>query len=198
MKNLFLTLIFLGVATYSIAQDITKEEAKALKAELKSWTKDLGGFKKFKEDKAIAESKASSLQTEVESWQKKARERENDLKDCRMQLDAKDAKIIELQSASNNATKGGIPPQGVVFTVQIGAYKDIDLQKNGLVTSDNLNTAKDGDLNKYMVGIFDNYEQANMLRNYLKKMGVRDAWVVSFKDGARVDIKTVTGGKGVQ
>ena len=37
-------------------------------------------------------------------------------------------------------------------------------------------------------------EEADTFKKYLREMGVKDAWIVSFKDGQRVPIKDVLEG----
>ena len=76
---------------------------------------------------------------------------------------------------------------GVVFKVQVGAFRKIDLAKYA-------ETAKDFDqegneLRKYIIGNFRNYDDANILKRYLREMGVSDAWIVPYRDGKRVSFE---------
>ena len=52
---------------------------------------------------------------------------------------------------------------------------------------------KDG-LQKFTIGVFRDYWEADTFKKYLREMGVKDAWVVSYKDGVRVPIKEVLEG----
>ena len=47
------------------------------------------------------------------------------------------------------------------------------------------------ELRKYVIGNFRNYEDANVLKRYLREMGVEDAWIVPYRDGKRVPLKDV-------
>jgi len=49
-------------------------------------------------------------------------------------------------------------------------------------------------LQKISVGFFRDYWEADTLKKYLREMGVKDAWIVPFKDGKRVPIKDVLEG----
>ena len=91
--------------------------------------------------------------------------------------------------ASHNASANG-----VVFKVQIGAFKNKALEK---YFNNNKNFSGDVDSDgtkKYTLGHFIEYWEADNFKRYLREMGVADAWIVAYKDGQRVDIKDVLEG----
>ncbi len=47
---------------------------------------------------------------------------------------------------------------------------------------------------RYTIGVFRDYWEADKFKKYMREMGVKDAWIVPFKDGARVEIKDVLEG----
>jgi hypothetical protein len=49
-------------------------------------------------------------------------------------------------------------------------------------------------MQKVTLGNFRDYWEADKFKKYLRDMGVKDAWIVPFKDGQRVDIKEVLEG----
>ena len=83
--------------------------------------------------------------------------------------------------------------KGVIFKVQLSADKDLDL--SDVLVDDshhkNLEQEKAAGLNKYTIGHFRNYWEADKLKKGLRKMGVRWAWIVPYKDGKRVLLKEV-------
>lgn len=84
--------------------------------------------------------------------------------------------------------------KGVIFKVQIGAFKNKDLSK---YFENNKNFSGDVDpdgLKKYTLGYFDDYWQADTFKKYLREMGVKDAWIVPYKNGQRVKIRDVLEG----
>lgn len=91
-----------------------------------------------------------------------------------------------------NGQQRGASLDGVVFKVQIGAYKERDLSDvlEGSHTPE-FEQEKEGDLNKYTIGYFRDYKKANRFKKELRAMGVKDAWIVPFKDGKRVPLKDV-------
>ena len=78
---------------------------------------------------------------------------------------------------------------GVWFRVQIGAYGDRRISED-LQTTDQMALEGD-DVQKVALGRFRNYDDAKALQTHLKDIGLKDAWVVSYKDGERVPIESV-------
>ncbi len=87
--------------------------------------------------------------------------------------------------------------QGVVFTVQIGAYKQKDLTKilqedaNYANNKANFQHTKEDNFNKYTIFYFKKYANANKFKKEIRSMGVKDAWIVPLKNGKRVPLKEV-------
>lgn len=79
---------------------------------------------------------------------------------------------------------------GVVFKVQIGAFKERSMSED-LEASVNLGIDQQDSLLQVVVGQFRDYHQADTLKKHLRAMGVKDAYIVPFKDGERVLLKTV-------
>ena len=116
----------------------------------------------------------------------------------------KNKKLEEQVSSPGGEEEGGVPKkvekarkkydQGVVFKVQIGAFRNKDLTKY-FDNNPNFSGEVDEDgQKKYTLGYFTDYWEANNFKKYLRKMAVKDAWIVSYKDGERVPIKDVLEG----
>ena len=85
-------------------------------------------------------------------------------------------------------------PDGVVFKVQIGAFRNKDLTK---YFENNKNFSGDVDADgtkKYTLGYFGDYWEGDRFKKYLREMGVKDAWIVPYKAGKRLNIKDVLEG----
>jgi hypothetical protein len=76
---------------------------------------------------------------------------------------------------------------GTWFRVQIGAYEHEQLDPTQLNT-DKL-SVEAGALQRIVLGRYRNYEEAKQLRDSLRKLGLKDAWIVSYRDGKRVSIE---------
>ena len=115
-----------------------------------------------------------------------------DLKDNSYRLEQKlrSARSTLQQVSQQDAACPEAMKAGVVFKVQIGAFEKIDLPEN-LDTSVNLSKEQKGDLNKYVVGQFREYQKADRLKEELRNMGVKEAWIVPYRDGKRVPLEDV-------
>lgn len=83
--------------------------------------------------------------------------------------------------------------RGLVFKVQIGAYKKRDLSNilEGGKSQEAFEQKRSGDVNEYTLGHFRDYWKANQFKKELRAMGLKDAWVVAFKDGKRTPLQDV-------
>jgi len=80
-------------------------------------------------------------------------------------------------------------PEGLVFKVQIGAFNSPVKTDafNGLspVSAEKLEGSK---YYRYFVGMFYSEPAANMVRDYVRPMGYKDAFVVAFYNGKRITL----------
>lgn len=80
--------------------------------------------------------------------------------------------------------------EGVVFKVQLAAFDDFDLRGLSENGSDLKIIDQDGYI-KYVLGQFRDYNMADQFKKKLRKIGVKEAWIVPYKDGQRVALKDV-------
>ncbi len=78
--------------------------------------------------------------------------------------------------------------QGLWYLVQIGAYKNLDLRmfEQGAM---NFRIASDDSLVKYTLGSFRDLGEAEQFLESVRKMGIRDAFLLAYRDGSRVTIE---------
>ena len=201
MKNKF--LIFLCLAVFSLSTtsyaQLSKSEKKEWKKKAKEFAKNPESLKQMTEDKESADSEVASLNQKVTTLQssmsnKDARisELEDQLSQSRAQLTASRAEIAQMKESP--VVNSMDYSKGIVFKVQIGAFKNKDLSKY-FENNENFGgeTGEDG-AQRLTIGIFRDYWEADTFKKYMREMGVKDAWIVPFKDGQRVDIKDVLEG----
>ncbi len=88
--------------------------------------------------------------------------------------------------------RGELPTKGIYFTVQVGAYTYDNYQFIARkAAGEEVITEKSGGLNKYLIGLFKDYDQAARLKNKLLNIGMPEAWVVAYRDGIRVPANSV-------
>jgi len=203
-----LTLLFGVILTTAVfgqeldLRPLTKKEKKEWRKRKKAMSSE--EFRKLVEENtalkvniASAESEADALQTQISVKDVQLIELENQLKDL---LAQQEATLIELENLrARQGSARAIDPNvansedwsvGIVFKVQVGAFRKIDLDKYAK-TGENFDQEDIEDLRKYILGNFRNYEDANVLKRYLREMGVLDAWIVPYKDNRRVPLKEV-------
>lgn len=182
---------FLLSATMVSAQ--SKEEKQRLKEEKKREKKELKILKKMdprqiKAMKVGLEKKISelevctasrdSLSNAVYALQTKITEQETEIQESAGKANAK-GKVGG--SKSGNSI---VPKKGIIFTVQLGAYKEFNISEK--MGTGGLQLDEDEGMSKYLLGTFKSLDKAEAFRNEIARMGIKDAWVVAFRDGKRI------------
>ena len=155
-------------------------------------------FKELVDGKESAEADVADLETEVSSLNEENSRLQQELNNLKAQLDeakASTASVVETATESESSSEESmeatstVSMDGLLFKVQVGAYKGIDLRKYFDNYKNFSGEVGDDGVLKYTLGVFTDYWEADQFKKYLREMGVKDAWVVSYKDGARIPIK---------
>ncbi len=175
------------------------------KKEKKEWKKRIKKlepeqYKQLLDENKSLKGQVTSLKTELGNIDDRIAEKDQQILTYQSQVGDLREELSRLQNskpAENVATTntgGSIDEnRGVVFKVQLGAFaKKEDLSKYD--NSPNFSAENKDGLQKFTVGVFREYRDADTFKKYLREMGVKDAWVVSYKDGARVPMKDVLEG----
>src|SRR5687767_12111619 len=196
---LIFCLAFIFSASLSFAQ-LSKAEKKEWKKKAKEYSKNPANLKQLLEEKDAADAQVSSLNQKVTELQslmsdKDARlaELEDQLAQTRAQLTTANAELTQLKESPAPVNAMDFS-KGVVFKVQIGAFKNKDLAKYFENNPNFGGEVKEGEPQKITIGIFRDYWEADTFKKYLREMGVKDAWIVPYRDGQRVEIKDVLEG----
>ena len=170
------------------------------KQEIKEWKSKLKATDPMEFKKMVEKSK------EVGALEKENYKLQNEVTNLRTENEDRDQRIVKLESELKDKpqeSSGSAPVKkssgssyqepdygnGVIFKVQIGAFRKKNLTKY-LKKHKNFSGEVDEDgLMKYTLGVFDDYWEANKFKKYLREMGVKDAWIVSYKGKERIDIK---------
>lgn len=203
MKKLtaILTLVLVGAfITTSFAQ-LSKDEAKEWKNKAKEYKRNPEALKNLVEEHQSLQSQVNSMKSEVNALQSrisdkdaKITELQDELTQLRSDLAAAKAEARKAKETKPaEPASGGEMVDGVVFKVQIGAFRNKDLSKY-FDNNPNFGGETTDDMQKITLGQFRDYWEADTFKKYLREMGVKDAWIVPYKDGQRVDIKDVLEG----
>jgi len=196
---LCLALIFSGTTVFA---QLSKAEKKEWKKKAKEFKKNPAALKQLNDDKQVADNNVTDLSGQVKTLQStvsdknaKIAELEDQISRMRSELNSAKAELAQLKA------QPVINPmdfsKGVVFKVQVGAFKNKDLSKYFDNNPNFGGEAADKDKaepQKITIGIFRDYWEADTFKKYMREMGVKDAWIVPYKDGVRVEIKDVLEG----
>jgi hypothetical protein len=190
MRNTsFAIAICLCVLTGSaFGQKLTKDQKKEAKEIKKQMSEmDPFEFKKIMEEHSSMKAEMGTLNDKVTSLQQEVASKEAELQTAQAQLQEASAK----KAAAQEATPSTVSSKGVVFKVQIGAFKNKNLEKY-IRNNPNFSGETDSDgTKKYTLGYFRDYWEADHFKKYIREMGVKDAWIVPYRDGERVALKDV-------
>lgn len=199
---ILLSLLFCFCLIVPAKAQLSRKEKKEWKKQMKRL--EVEEFKNLVEEKQQLEDQVNSLNGQVNSLQSQMNQKNQEvekaqsaLKDGQNQLEEAKATLTKLQqddsmdiSRQTNSTRVA---KGVAFKVQIGAFRNKELSKYFDKTG-SFDGEVDNSLERYTLGIFQDYWEADKFKKYLRDMGVKDAWVVAYKDGQRVPLKDVLEG----
>ena len=200
MKKILTVLsivLTLTLAFQSATAQLSKQEQKEYKKRIKSLTAEQ--YKALLEENKSMRSQLTSLKKETAGVDDKLKEKDDQIADYQDQISSMRSELAAAKrKAASSEDEGAmsrsvVPAKGVVFKVQIGAFKQKDLKK---FAQDNPSFEVDDENGtlRYTVGMFRDYWEADTFKKYLREMGVKGAWIVAYKDGQRVDIKDVLEG----
>lgn len=207
MKYLYIIVLALFTLTAAteavVAQELSKKERKRLKKEQKQQLKQLkkmsaADFQKDREAQKELKEKAGSLQSDISRLQTQLDNKDSEVKQLQDQTRRLEEQLQQAKAAlaENNQVEQNVPianayDKGLVFRVQIGAFRDKRLEQY-LNTSEDFKGEDDAQgFQKYTLGNFRDYWESDKFKKYLRAMGVRDAWIVPYSDGIRVPLKDV-------
>lgn len=198
--------LFLAPLTSAQAQGLSKSEKKAWKKRFKKMSVE--AFKAMMDEYDALKEETGTLKREVNALTKANVATQE-------QIDAAVKNIENIGGGGSGGSVAGAEgtsaaqdfSKGLVFRVQIGAFSSKDLMgyvKNELPCNctdskmlmnyekQRFKPEEDQGMNKYMVGTFRDYWEADLFKNYLCEMGVQGAFIVAYKDNRRIpDIKDV-------
>lgn len=199
--------------------------AQMSKAEIKEWKvkmKELGptGLKDLVDENDGNKVKVTNLEARVTNLEQEKGDLAQEVKDLKDALARKEAEAkaaaeavaavatptenaensenVETTETTSTSSDGNMKApiqKGVVFKVQIGAFKTVDITKYFNRNKNFSGEVDEDGTMKYTLGVFPDYWEADAFKKYLRAMGVKDAWIVAYKNGKRANIKDVLEGQ---
>ena len=201
--TLVFILAFVFTSTHSYAQELSKDEIRAIKAELKKYKKDPASFQTLKDEHRLYRKQKEDLERQMNAMRANQGQetdmlsrKEQEVTDLNNQLVSAQATSQRLESQLASRPTETLPPpvikddfmSGLVFRVQIGAYRKTAAPGQSASTDQMTIESSDG-MQKILIGNFRTHDEAKELSEYFKRIGLKDAWVVPYRDGQRITLK---------
>jgi hypothetical protein len=184
-------LLILGIAPSMVSAQ-TKAEKKKLKKELRTYRKmkpmEIRNMKMNYESK-LKDKKQQDLR--IKNLQRTADSLQNIVNANNARLSQLEAQLIAAQSAAANAKPIGA--KGYYYRVQLGAYKQYNI-KSKTGGDESFSAETENEMNKLTLGLFYTLAEADQFKEDVRRMGIKDAYVVPFKDGKRITHKEAAEG----
>lgn len=152
-----------------------KKNPKAAKAQIDNLTNQLGNARTTN---MLLQEENNKLKKQVDSLSQLSAE----IQRLRDEIAQKD-KVIQ-DKANEIAELKRTIPAGRVYRVQIGAFVKFKPSADPLFAQTFMAESKD-EMNRYTIGMFREEDNAELFRQDIMKMGIKDAWIVAYNDGIR-------------
>lgn len=152
-----------------------KKNPRAAKAQIDNLTNQLGNARTTN---MLLQEENNKLKKQIDSLSQLSSE----IQRLRDEISQKD-KVIQDKSNEIAELKRTIPP-GRVYRVQIGAFIKFKPSADPLFAQHFMAESKD-EMNRYTIGMFREEDNAELFRQDIMKMGIKDAWIVAYNDGIR-------------
>lgn len=133
----------------------------------------------------------SNLQSQTTSTQGNYQTARNEIAELRRQLDESRAQLNTAKAALANRDEVATDQamvSGVIFRVQLGAFAQNKVDGD-LATGDALDLNDQNGLQKVVIAQYRTYTNAQKLRDKLRNMGAKDAFIVAYQDGVRIETR---------
>jgi len=202
---LFSFILLLGISscakkTTAAATDVGGRDWAALAANYK---KNPDALRQFVENCEVTESQLATTRQQLNQYRTQSGAADQELTTARTNLAAAQTEADQLRQQLSVAEQALLVAQqqqqqdevdtdqaavaGVIFQVQLGAYAQNTVDPN-LSTGNALELQNQNGLLKVVVSQFRTYANAAKLRDRLKQMGVKDAFIVAKNDGVRISV----------
>lgn len=197
-----LALLFLA-APLAAQTELSKEDVKIWKARAQEYRRNLPALKNLVEERDDYESQVNSLRQEVNDLTAQLSMKDRQLTAFEEQQALLNQRVLDAENAvaqptttttvaqpSSPVYQGSAPSiSGTIFRVQLGAFRTNRVDSD-LATGSNMVLSETADgMQKVIVGEFRTYDSARRLRDKMRQIGVKGAFVVATQDGQPIDVK---------
>ena len=218
MQKIFILVISLCLLPMGCSKKTTTtgeggdgESSVDWRQQARDYVRDPDALRRLVEDGEANERRANQLDREVTGLRTSSataatnlQQAQTELASLRSQLSAAQERATNAEAALAAANEANeldtdAVVDGIIFQVQLGAFAQPDNQMDDeMQTGDGMELEDQNGMQKVVVSQFRSYESARRLRDRLRQMGVRDAFVVAKRDGERINIQEALEATGQQ
>ncbi|THH37864.1 coiled-coil domain-containing protein [Neolewinella litorea] len=200
MQQLSFLLLFSAVLLVGCSPKVAPvigEDGTDWNARAAEYRENPAALRDFVEDCERSQSELTGMRQQLTSYESEAGDLQNQLSTAEASAEQAYQEIQQLRQQISTLEANQRPdevitdqPQvkGVIFQVQLGAYAQNRVDPD-MATGDALDLTDQNGLQKVVVSRFRTYQNAANLRDRLKQMGVKDAFVVAMNDGQRIEVQ---------
>ncbi|MGB1248520.1 MAG: hypothetical protein ACPG4Z_06510 [Chitinophagales bacterium] len=183
MKKLLIFTILLSISLVGYAQDdLSKEEKKEIKQQLKQYKKDPASFV----DKIDGyEDDISTLEENLKNANEQVSEKNMELTKAGSKIEELSGQVLDLQNELESNDDCATMPEGTTYRVQIGLYEFFHLSADAQDEVRTLLLEEVNGQSRYSIGNFATVEEAVQFKLDMIQMGIDDAFVSEYVNGER-------------
>lgn len=190
---LLLGLLYCYFLPMNVQAQVSREEEKFWKQKAKMYRKDPMALKaEFENYQQQIEDLKAQVRELMENQggdsdeEAKLRMQLIELENSNERFQKENARLRGELASRNKVAEMGIR-NGLIFRVQLVASVLNEFNAPGAVSDDVLVERSDG-FNKFLIGGFRTYQEAEQFREEVRELGFDDAWIVPYIDGERVSM----------
>lgn len=187
MKHLILSFLIAFTWSNISAQELSKEEKKQLKTQIKDLKKNPAKLKKLNDNIEMLGIAIEQQFEDISILKNNLQSRDITLTGLKDSLNALAYELETAKESHSNLTKGEQAFDGqseYQYRIQIGLFKNLDITH--LFTSEKYLMHEDiNGAYRYSVGNFTSEIDAEAFKVEIRKLGIKDAFVTKYKDGER-------------
>lgn len=199
MKHISLSLLAVFVLLFTASCTKKASDATAggtdWAARAASYKQNPDALRQLVEDCEATEKSLMDSRRELDQYRSQSGSSDAAMVALQNQVDAAQAETAQLrsqlagmqQAANDRVDTDMTTVQGVIFQVQLGAFAQNQLDPN-MSTGDALELDNQNGLQKFVVSQFRTYKSAEVLKNRLVRMGVKDAFIIAKNNGVRISV----------
>jgi DNA repair exonuclease SbcCD ATPase subunit len=196
-KILFIAIAILALGLVQAqAQKMSRQEKKEFRQKLKNYKSNPDALmtmeddlSRYRRENQEIQSRMNQLESERSRKDAKIADLEQEISQLNMGMRSAQDAMQQMREQKETMASRGPDMRGLTFRVQIGAYGKTSVPATLDKDDDNFDLETVDGLQRILIGLFRNMDEAEQLRSHMQKIGIRDAWVVPYRDGNRITME---------